>query len=84
MTKDYIAPPDPLRLIKNVRFVDTPREEFEPNDCLIPKDDEPYIPNGAEWRNVEKLIRTVQTVAATGVLFGVVALLVSVASFAIK
>jgi hypothetical protein len=73
-----------LRLIKNVAFYDTPKEPHVPSDCLDPGDDDPYIPNGAEWRALEANLLRTRVAAALGVAFGAMSLIVSIGVFAVK
>jgi hypothetical protein len=77
-----------MRLIKGRAFVDSPRDypepPFEPRDCIETKDDEPYIPNGAEWRALERRVADGRVLCAIGIFLVAVDVIFAIIAIAPK
>jgi hypothetical protein len=71
MTKDFIPAPDPIRLIRNVRFYDTPSARDEHEEVRDP----PYIPSEREWSELQKQLQRLRIGVLLGISYGAISII---------
>jgi hypothetical protein len=78
----FTAPEGKSGVIRNVPFVDTPEAlDDQYTEDPVDYDSVPYVPSYNEWKSLEDLVETARRVAATGVFFGALSLIVTLIAF---